>query len=83
MANIRENKKGGKVVSYRFIVCLGRDAEGKQIRSYTTWRPPVGMMPAKARKEAERQAALWEDQKKASRGCETPPPATVPKARMT
>ena len=32
MANIRENTKNGKVISYRFTVCLDRDAQGKQIR---------------------------------------------------
>ncbi len=36
MANIRENKKNGKVISFRFTVCLKRDVRGKQIRKYTT-----------------------------------------------
>ena len=31
MANIRENTKNGKVVSYRFTVCLERDTQGKQL----------------------------------------------------
>ncbi len=60
MANIRENVKKGKVVSYRFIACLGRDKQGKQIRKYTTWTPPKGMRQTKAAKEAEKQAELWE-----------------------
>lgn len=60
MASIRENKKKGKVVSYRFISCLGRDEDGKQIRKYTTWSPPDGLTPAKARKAAEAAAAVWE-----------------------
>lgn len=60
MANIRENKKNGKTVSYRFTVCLGRDNHGKQIRKYDTWTPPVGLTPAKARKAAERAADTWE-----------------------
>ena len=30
MANIRENQKNEKTVSYRFISCLGRDIHGKQ-----------------------------------------------------
>ena len=36
MANIRENKKNSKIISFRFIVCLERDVRGKQIRKYTT-----------------------------------------------
>ena len=44
MANIRENTKNGKVISYRFIACMERDVRGKQIRKYTTWTPPEGMM---------------------------------------
>ena len=62
MANIRENKKNGKTVSYRFIVCLGKDTQGKQIRKYSTWTPPEGMTPSKARKAAERAADAWEDE---------------------
>ena len=52
MANIRENTKNGKVISYRFTICLDRDAQGKQIRRYTTWTPPQGLTLAKARKAA-------------------------------
>lgn len=32
MANIRENKKNGKIISYRFTACLERDAQGTQVR---------------------------------------------------
>ena len=60
MANIRENKRDGKLVSYRFTVCLGRDANNKQIRRYTTWEVPEGLTPAKAKKAAERAADAWE-----------------------
>lgn len=60
MANIRENKKNGRVVSYRFTVCLERDHLGKQVRKYTTWTPPDGLTPTKARKAAERAADDWE-----------------------
>ena len=56
MANIRENTKNGKVISYRFIACMERDVRGKQIRKYTTWKPPEGMTAAKAKKAAERAA---------------------------
>ena len=60
MASIKENRKKGKVISFRFTVCLGRDAEGKQIRKYKTWTPPESLTPAKARKAAEKEAEKWE-----------------------
>lgn len=69
MAAIRENIKNGKVVSYRFIACLGRDEQGKQIRQYTTWTPPKGIGAVKAPKEAEKQAALWEQGLKEKAAC--------------
>lgn len=62
MAAIRENKKNGKIISYRFTLCLERDAQGKQIRRYTTWTPPECLTPAKAKKAAERAADAWEDE---------------------
>ena len=65
MANIRENKKNGKTVSYRFTVCLERDARGKQVRKYTTWMPPEGLTPAKAKRAAEHAAEEWEREARA------------------
>lgn len=65
MANIRENKKNGKVISFRFTVCLERDVRGKQIRKYTTWTAPADLTPAKARKAAERAADAWDEEVKA------------------
>jgi len=65
MANIRENKRNGKTVSFRFTVCLERDAQGKQIRRYTTWTSQGGLTPSKARKAAERDADAWEEEVKA------------------
>ena len=62
MAALRENKKNGKVVSYRVTTCLERDAQGKQIRRYTTWTPPEGLTPEKAKKAAERAADAWEQE---------------------
>lgn len=62
MANIRESKKNGKVISYRFTTCLERDEQGKQIRRYCTWIPPEGLTPAKARRAAERAADMWEQE---------------------
>lgn len=61
MASVRENQKDGKTVSFTFTVCLGRDAKGRQIRRYKNWKPPKGIGPARAPKEAEKQAALWEE----------------------
>lgn len=60
MASVKEKRKGEKIVSYRFSVCLGRDENGVQIRETKTWKPPKSMTPNKARKEAEKQAVLWE-----------------------
>ena len=65
MANIRENKKNGKTISFRFIACLERNAQGKQARRYTTWIPPEGLTPSRARKAAERAADAWENEVKA------------------
>lgn len=65
MAAISENKKNGKTVSFRFVVCLGRDAQQKQIRRITTWTPSESMTPTKARKAAERAAEDWEQEVRA------------------
>lgn len=65
MANIRENKKNGKTVSYRFTVCLERDARGKQVRKYATWMPPEGLTPVKAKRAAEHAAEEWEREARA------------------
>lgn len=65
MATIRENQKNGKTVSYRFTVCLERDTNGKQVRRYTTWTPPEGLAPTKAKKAAERAADTWENEVRA------------------
>lgn len=65
MATIKENKRNGKTVSYRFTVCLERDIRGKQIREYTTWKPDEGLTPSKARKAAERAADAWEQEVRA------------------
>lgn len=65
MANIRESKKNGKTLTYRFTVCLERDIQGKQIRRYTTWTPPVGLAPFRAKKAAERAANAWEQEVRA------------------
>lgn len=60
MATIKEKRVNGKIFSYKFTCCLGRDAQGKQIRRCTTWQVPEGMTPSKAKKAAERESAAWE-----------------------
>ena len=60
MANIRENHYKGRLVSFTFTAFLGRNEEGKQVRRYKNWTPPKGMTPAKASKEAKKQAEIWE-----------------------
>ena len=64
MASITQNKKDGKIISYKFKVCVGRDEFGKQIWRCTTWKAPDGMMPSRAEKEAQKAAADWERQAK-------------------
>lgn len=77
MASIREKSKDGKIVSYQFIACLGRDGQGKQIRQYTTWTLPKGVGQKTARKEAEKQAALWEESLKHQGTEEKPVPVNA------
>ena len=60
MASIKEEGTRGKRLSYKFRVCLGRDENGRQISKAMRWNPPEDMTPAKARKEAQRVAAVWE-----------------------
>ena len=71
MADILEKKKEGKVVSFKFTACLGRDENGKRICKCTTWKPPAGMTYAKARKQAEVEAYQWEQR---LRNLESEPP---------
>ena len=40
-------------------LCVGRDADSKQVFK---WYPPDELTPAKARKEAQKVAVLWEDE---------------------
>lgn len=60
MASIKEEGTRGKRLSYKIRVCLGRDENGRQISKAMRWNPPEDMTPAKARKEAQRVAAVWE-----------------------
>ena len=65
MASIKQNVKNGKVVSYRFRVCVGRDAHNKQIFKTTTWKAPDGLTGKRLEREAEKQAQKWETQARA------------------
>ena len=73
MATIKENRVNGKLISFKFTSCLGRDAQGKQIRRYSTWKVPEGMTPSKAKKAAEREAAAWETDLRAEFEADTIP----------
>ena len=59
----RKNKEG-VVVSYSIRVYKGRDPRtGKQLTPYTmTWHVPEGWSEKRARREAEKQAAVFEKQ---------------------
>ena len=61
MATILEKKnKAGAVTSYKFMTCLGRDEQYRQIWRTKTVKRPEGLTPARERKEIERQANEWE-----------------------
>ena len=65
MASITQNKKNGKVISYKFKACVGRDEFGKQIFRCTTWKAPEGLIPSRAEKAAQKAAAEWEQKARA------------------
>ncbi len=65
MANLQARRdRSGKIISYSIRVYKGRDpGSGRQLSPYTaTWRVPEGWNEKRARREAERQAALFEQQ---------------------
>lgn len=64
MASIIQNKKDGKVISYKFQTCVGRDEFGKQIWRCTTWKAPDALIPSRAEKAAQKAATDWEKQVK-------------------
>lgn len=64
MASIQAKEKNGKVVSYKFKACFGRDKDGKQIFKCMTWYPPEGMTDAKIPKAAKLEADIWEREAK-------------------
>ena len=66
MASIIPNSRDGKIISYKFKACVGRDDCGKQVVRCTTWKVPAGLVPSKALKAAEKAAAAWEQEAKAA-----------------
>mgnify|MGYP006974664862 CR=1 FL=1 len=61
MASIIPKEKDGKIISYKFKACVGRDDCGKQVFRCTTWKVPAGLVPSKAAKAAEKAAATrWQ-----------------------
>ncbi len=63
MANLQARKnKEGRIISYSIRVYRGRDPKtGKQLTPYAcTWKVPEGWGEKRARKEAEKQAILFE-----------------------
>lgn len=64
MASITQNKKDGKIISYKFKACVGRDEFGKQIFRCSTWKVPDGLIPSRMEKAAQKAAADWERQVK-------------------
>ncbi len=65
MASIIPNTKEGKIVSYKFKTCVGRDDCGKQVFRCTTWKVPGGLVPSKVARQVEKAAAAWEQEAKA------------------
>ena len=57
MASIIPKTKDGKIISYKFKACVGRDDCGKQVFRCMTWKVPGGLGPVKAEKAAEKAAA--------------------------
>lgn len=63
---IPKKNKSGEIISYKIMVCVGRDdATYKQIWRTCTIKRPEGLTPAKERREIERQADTWAETQKA------------------
>lgn len=52
--------KAGNITGYRFRACIARDEQGKQVWRTVTVKKPIGLTPAREKKEVERQADEWE-----------------------
>ncbi len=65
MASIKPNKNSsGKIISYRFRACIGRNDKGKQIFVTKTEKSDPNITPAKEAKEMQRKANNWEEKLK-------------------
>lgn len=62
---VKRRNKAGEIVSYKVMVCVGRDEQYRQIWRTCTLKRPEGLTPAKERKEIERQADAWAETQKA------------------
>jgi integrase len=61
MASATPNRgKDGKIISYRFRCCVGRDEQGRQKFATKTAKQPEGLTPAKEKKEMQTLADEWE-----------------------
>lgn len=60
MASIKENRKNGKIVSFKFRVFIGRDDKGKQQFKTKVWKPDKEYTEKKLIKLAEAEANIWE-----------------------
>ena len=60
MASIQKIQ-GKNGVSYKISVLIATEADGKQIRKTTTYKPPSTWSEAKGYKEAQKQAFLFEE----------------------
>ena len=66
MATITSKTDGnGSIISYKATLCVGRDEYNKQVWRTKTFKRPVGLTPAKERKEVERQVDMWAEKQKA------------------
>lgn len=59
------HNKNGKLISARVSVYIGKDSEGKEIRSKKTIKVPFGMSPSKAEKYIISEAVMFEQKCKA------------------
>lgn len=64
MANITKRTNKAGEVSYLIRAFVAWGADGKQITKSMTWKPPAGMKPRAAEKQAEKEAVLFEEKVK-------------------
>ena len=60
MATINQNKKDGKIISFKFKAFLGRNEKGKQIFQCKTWKCNQKIPEIKLVALAEKEATIWE-----------------------